>query len=263
MTNKNFSHRARKRFGQNFLTDTSIIEKIVKAISAKQSDKIIEIGPGQGALTELLLTSDAELHAIEIDRDLAAFLREKYANISHFHLHEEDVLKVDFSSLLSAEQPARIIGNLPYNISTPLIFHLLKYLAGVKDMLFMLQLEVVERMAAVPGSKSYGRLSIMVQYYCQVEKLFNVPSSAFSPAPKVESAIVKLTPLKQTANELESPEQLTNLLRQAFAQRRKTLRNNLSSLISAEELENLGINPGLRPENLSLDDYVKICKHLH
>ena len=178
-------------------------------------------------------------------------------------MHEEDVLKVDFSSLLSAEQPARIIGNLPYNISTPLIFHLLKYLAGVKDMLFMLQLEVVERMAAVPGSKSYGRLSIMVQYYCQVEKLFNVPSSAFSPAPKVESAIVKLTPLKQTANELESPEQLTNLLRQAFAQRRKTLRNNLSSLISAEELENLGINPGLRPENLSLDDYVKICKHLH
>ncbi len=263
MTNKNFSHRARKRFGQNFLTDSSILEKIVKAISPKPSEKIIEIGPGQGALTELLLTSNAELHAIEIDRDLAAFLHDKYAKLSHFHLHENDVLKVDFSSLLSPDQPARIIGNLPYNISTPLIFHLLKYLPGVKDMVFMLQLEVVERMAAMPGSKNYGRLSIMVQYYCRVEKLFNVPPSAFSPAPKVESAIVKLTPLKKTANELESPEQLTNLLRQAFAQRRKTLRNNLSSLISSEELETLGINPGLRPENLSLDDYVKICKYLH
>lgn len=263
MTNKNFSHRARKRFGQNFLTDSSILDKIGKAISPKPSEKIIEIGPGQGALTELLLASKAELHAIEIDRDLAAFLRDEYAHLGHFHLHESDVLKVDFNSLLSAEQPARIIGNLPYNISTPLIFHLLQYLAGVKDMLFMLQLEVVERMAAKPGSKSYGRLSIMVQYYCQVEKLFNVPASAFSPAPKVESAIVKLTPLQQTSNDLESPVQLTNLLRQAFAQRRKTLRNNLSGLISAEELENLGINPGLRPENLSLDDYVKICKHLH
>jgi len=263
MSGEKFSHRARKRFGQNFLTDTSILEKIVKAISPKPSEKIIEIGPGQGALTELLLANEVDLHAIEIDRDLAAFLRDKYANISHFHLHENDVLKVDFDSLMSPAQPGRIIGNLPYNISTPLIFRLLKYLPSIKDMLFMLQLEVVERMAAKPGSKNYGRLSIMVQYYCQVEKLFNVPSSAFSPAPKVESAIVKLTPNQQATNQLNSPEQLTNLLRQAFAQRRKTLRNNLSSLISAKELELLGINPSLRPENLSLDDYVKICKHLH
>ncbi len=263
MSVEKFSHRARKRFGQNFLTDTSILEKIVKAISPKSSDNIIEIGPGQGALTELLLVSGADLHAIEIDRDLAAFLHDKYSKISHFHLHENDVLKVDFNSLLSADQPARIIGNLPYNISTPLIFHLLKYLPGINDMLFMLQLEVVERMAALPGSKNYGRLSIMVQYYCQVEKLFNVPASAFSPPPKVESAIVKLTPLKQSTHQLDSPEHLTNLLRQAFGQRRKTIRNNLSGLISAEELEVLGINPSLRPENLSLDDYVKICKYLH
>ncbi len=184
-----------------------------------------------------MLASDAELHAIEIDRDLAAFLNEKYANINHFHLHENDVLKMDFNSFMSPKQPARVIGNLPYNISTPLIFHLLKYLPNIKDMLFMLQLEVVERIAAMPGSKNYGRLSIMVQYYCQVEKLFNVPSSAFSPPPKVESATVKLTPLKQSAHELDSPEQLTNLLRQAFAQRRKTIRNNLSSLISANQLE--------------------------
>lgn len=263
MSDNKFNHRARKRFGQNFLTDSSIIEKIVKAVAPNSVDKIIEIGPGQGALTELIINNDVELHAIEIDRDLSAYLRDKYAKHPHFHLLEKDVLKVDFNSLLSTSQPARIIGNLPYNISTPLIFHLLKYLPGIKDMLFMLQLEVVERMAAKPGSKSYGRLSIMVQYYCQVEKLFNVPSTAFSPAPKVESAIVKLTPHKHTPDALVSPEELTNLLRQAFAQRRKTLRNNLSSLISAEDLKSININPGLRPENLSLDDYVRICKHLN
>ena len=262
MSDKKFKHRARKRFGQNFLNDPSIIEKIIKAIAPDSVDKIIEIGPGQGALTELILGSDVELHAIEIDRDLAAYLREKNADKTNFHLHENDVLKVDFNSLLSVTQPARIIGNLPYNISTPLIFHLLNYLPGIKDMLFMLQLEVVERMAALPNSKSYGRLSIMVQYFCRVEKLFNVPPSAFSPAPKVESAIVKLTPHDHAPNELASPDELTNLLRQAFAHRRKTLRNNLSSLISADELESLNINPGLRPENLSLDDYVRICKHL-
>lgn len=263
MSDHKFNHQARKRFGQNFLTDSSILEKIVKAVAPNSVDKIIEIGPGQGALTDLIINNDVEFHAIEIDRDLAAYLREKYTNHSHFHLLENDVLKVDFNTLLSADQPARIIGNLPYNISTPLIFHLLKYLNGIKDMIFMLQLEVVERMAAKPGSKSYGRLSIIVQYYCQVEKLFNVPATSFSPAPKVESAIVKLTPHKHMPNALVSPEQLTNLLRQAFAQRRKTIRNNLSSLISAEDLKSIDINPGLRPENLSLDDYVRICKHLN
>lgn len=262
MPDKKFTHRARKRFGQNFLTDSSILEKIVKAIAPDSVDKIIEIGPGQGALTELILASNVELHAIEIDRDLASYLRDKNANNANFHLHEDDVLKVDFDDLLSASEPARIIGNLPYNISTPLIFHLLNHLSGIKDMLFMLQLEVVERMAAMPNSKSYGRLSIMVQYYCQVEKLFNVPPSAFSPAPKVESAIVKLTPHKQAPDKIVPAEQLTNLLRQAFAHRRKTLRNNLGNIISADELESLHINPSLRPENLSLDDYVKICNHL-
>ena len=262
MPRKKLNHRARKRFGQNFLTDPQILEKIIKAIAPNSVDKIIEIGPGQGALTELILGSDTVLHAIEIDRDLASYLREKYVNKKNFHLHENDVLKVDFNSLLSDSQPARIIGNLPYNISTPLIFHLLKYLPGIKDMLFMLQLEVVERMAALPNSKSYGRLSIMVQYFCRVEKLFNVPPSAFSPAPKVESAIVKLTPHNHTSDELASPDELTNLLRQAFAHRRKTLRNNLNSLISTDELESLDINPGLRPENISLHDYVRICKYL-
>ncbi len=263
MSNKKFNHRTKKRFGQNFLTDSSILEKIVKAIAPDTIDKIIEIGPGQGALSKLILDSDVELHAIEIDRDLAAYLREHFANLPNFHLYENDVLKVDFKPLLSPDLTVRIIGNLPYNISTPLIFYLLKFLPSIKDMLFMLQLEVVERMAASPGSKSYGRLSVMVQYYCRVEKLFNVPASAFSPAPKVESAIVKLTPLKKAPDSFISPEKFTNLLRQAFAQRRKTLRNNLNNLISTEELENMGINPGLRPENISIDDYVRICKRLH
>jgi len=262
VSEKKFSHRARKRFGQNFLTDTAILEKIAKAITPISGDKIIEIGPGQGALTKLILDDDIELHAIEIDRDLAAYLRDYFAGSTNFHLHENDVLKIDFNSLLSSSQPAHIVGNLPYNISTPLIFHLLKFLPGIKDMLFMLQLEVVERMAASPGSKSYGRLGIMVQYHCQVEKLFNVPPSAFSPAPKVESAIVKLTPLKQAPDKLVSSTQLSELLRQAFAQRRKTIRNNLNGLVSAAELESLNISPNLRPENLSLEDYVRICKHL-
>ena len=262
MSDKPFSHRARKRFGQNFLTDANILEKIAKAIAPDSTDKIIEIGPGQGALTKLIIKSNVELHAIEIDRDLAAYLRDLFADKSNFYLHENDVLKLDFNTLLSPSQPARIVGNLPYNISTPLIFHLLKYLPGIKDMLFMLQLEVVERMAASPGSKSYGRLGIMVQYFCQVEKLFNVPPTAFSPAPKVESAIVKLTPHKQKVDEEISSAQLSELLRQSFAQRRKTIRNNLTGLFNAEELEAMGIDPKARPENLSLEDYVRICKHL-
>tara|TARA_R110000772_G_scaffold81245_3_gene172867 strand:+ start:2106 stop:2909 length:804 start_codon:yes stop_codon:yes gene_type:complete len=263
VSNKQYAHRPRKRFGQNFLTDQSIVEKILKALAPNAGDTLIEIGPGQGALTELLLSSGAQVHAIEIDRDLAAYLREQFGGKSNFSLHENDVLKVDFNSLLSHARPARIIGNLPYNISTPLIFHLLNYLPGISDMLFMLQLEVVDRMAATPNSKIYGRLSVMVQYLCKVEPLFKVPATAFSPAPKVESAIVKLTPHKQAPFASVPPEELEKLLRQAFAHRRKTLRNNLNGIISSEELTQLSIDPGKRPENLSLEDYVRICKYLN
>ncbi len=255
-------HRARKRFGQNFLHDQSIIEQIIQALGPKDKQQIIEIGPGKGALTSQLLHSGAHLTAIEIDRDLAALLRQDFHEKANFRLLEQDVLQLDFNSLLGPENPARIIGNLPYNISTPLIFHLLDYLPGIVDMLFMLQLEVVERMRATPGSKAYGRLSIMCQYYCEIEKLFEVPAQAFSPAPKVTSAIVRLKPRRQPTAMLEDPKLLEALLRQAFAQRRKTLRNNLQGLLSAEQLQTLGIDPGLRPENLSLQDYVSICRWL-
>ncbi len=257
------SHRARKRFGQNFLTDTTVLEKIVQAIAPSATDKLIEIGPGQGALTGRLINQVGEFHAIEIDRDLAVMLTQQFEQKNNFHLHVDDVLKVDFDTLLSAENPARIVGNLPYNISTPLIFHLLHYLPGIRDLLFMLQIEVVERMAAGPGSKNYGRLSIMVQYFCRVEKLFNVSPSAFTPAPKVESAIVKLTPHQDYYDAEISTDALSSLLRDAFAHRRKTLRNNLKNLISADELTAMNINPALRPENLSLEDFVKICKYLN
>jgi 16S rRNA (adenine1518-N6/adenine1519-N6)-dimethyltransferase len=253
-------HRARKRFGQNFLHEQSVIEQIIQALGPKAHQQIIEIGPGKGALTASLIHRGANLTAIEIDRDLAALLRQEFHENANFKLLEQDVLQLDFNTLLGPEKPARIIGNLPYNISTPLIFHLLDYLPGIADMLFMLQLEVVERMCALPSSKAYGRLSIMCQYYCDVEKLFEVPPQAFSPAPKVTSAIVRLKPRRQAF--LEDPKLLETLLRQAFAQRRKTLRNNLQGLVPAEQLKALDIDPGLRPENLSLLDYVRICRWL-
>jgi 16S rRNA (adenine1518-N6/adenine1519-N6)-dimethyltransferase len=252
-------HRPRKRFGQNFLIDPHVVEKIIRSMHPQPGDNLVEIGPGQGVLTEKLLASGAELHAVEIDRDLAALLRQRFAHLGHFTLIEQDVLKVDFDELCSADKPARIIGNLPYNISTPLIFHLLDYLPGILDMLFMLQLEVVDRMSAGPGSKDYGRLSIMTQYFCQVEKLFEVPPQAFAPAPKVTSAIVRLSPRPLASLPLKQSSRLENLVRQAFAQRRKTLRNNLQGILQDTDFSALAIDPGLRPENLSPDDYVRIC----
>ena len=213
-------------------------------------------------MTGELLASAASVNAIEIDRDLVSMLQQKFAVMDSFTIHESDVLKTDFNTLLSAQNPVRIIGNLPYNISTPLLFHLLAYLHGIKDMLFMLQLEVVDRLVASPGTKNYGRLSIMLQYFCQIEKLFTVPPGAFSPPPKVHSAIVRLIPKTSDQLVLQNPVTLEKLVRQAFSHRRKTLRNNLKGLLSDEELSALNIDPGLRPENLSLEDYVRISTHL-
>tara|TARA_R100001143_G_C3329479_1_gene118750 strand:+ start:133 stop:927 length:795 start_codon:yes stop_codon:yes gene_type:complete len=258
----NIRHRPRKRFGQNFLSDRNIVAKIIQALGAGPQDHVIEIGPGQGVLTGELLASAASVNAIEIDRDLVSMLQQKFAVMDSFTIHESDVLKTDFNTLLSAQNPVRIIGNLPYNISTPLLFHLLAYLHGIKDMLFMLQLEVVDRLVASPGTKNYGRLSIMLQYFCQIEKLFTVPPGAFSPPPKVHSAIVRLIPKTSDQLVLQNPVTLEKLVRQAFSHRRKTLRNNLKGLLSDEELSALNIDPGLRPENLSLEDYVRISTHL-
>jgi 16S rRNA (adenine1518-N6/adenine1519-N6)-dimethyltransferase len=253
-------HRARKRFGQNFLHDPNVIARIVRAAAPRPDQALLEIGPGQGALTAPLLEAAAQLTVIEIDRDLAAGLRTRFAGHPGFHLIEQDVLKVDFAAL-GTGQPGnlRIIGNLPYNISTPLLFHLLEQRELIGDMLFMLQLEVVDRMAALPGSSDYGRLSVMMQYHCKVEKLFTVPPGAFTPQPKVESAIVKLTPWRPLPHPARNPATLGRVVRTAFSQRRKTLRNALGTLLPPDQLDLLGLDLKLRPENVGLRDYVRIA----
>ncbi len=251
-------HQARKRFGQNFLHDQHIIDRIIREIAPTSDDHLLEIGPGQGALTKQLAKSGARLDCIELDRDLAEHLRHQYRDYDNVHIHQHDILKFDINELLIDTRPIRIIGNLPYNISTPVLFHLLKYYEGIQDMSFMLQLEVVERMSAGVGDKSYGRLSLMLQYFCEAEKLFNVPPQAFIPQPKVNSAIVRLTPHKVLPTPAKNVENLKLVVRTAFNQRRKTLRNSLKTLISDDMLGNLAIDTKLRPENLNLADYVMI-----
>jgi 16S rRNA (adenine1518-N6/adenine1519-N6)-dimethyltransferase len=253
------AHRARKRFGQNFLHDPNIIARIVRAAAPRPDQTLIEIGPGQGAITAPLLDAVPQLTAIEIDRDLAAALRNRFVDKPGFRLIEQDVLKVNFAELAHGEPGSlRILGNLPYNISTPLLFHLLDYREHISDMLFMLQLEVVDRMAALPGSSDYGRLSVMMQYHCKVEKLFTVPAGAFTPQPKVESAIVKLTPWRPLPHPARNPDTLARVVRTAFSQRRKTLRNTVKTLLPPDQLDVLGLDLNLRPENVGLRDYVRI-----
>jgi 16S rRNA (adenine1518-N6/adenine1519-N6)-dimethyltransferase len=235
------SHRPRKRFGQHFLHDPRILEKIVDALALQSSDFVVEIGPGEGVLTRLILEKCPNLEVIEIDRDLAAEL-----SAQKFKVHVADALEFDYSVF---PQGMRIVGNLPYNISTPLLFHLARYADRVRDMHFMLQLEVVERMVAAHSTPAYGRLSVALQARFKMKKLFNVSKGAFKPPPKVESAIVRLEPLPQILKIDE------DLLRKAFSARRKTLRNALPGIDFAA----LGIDPGLRPENLAPEDYARIC----
>lgn len=269
-------HTARKRFGQNFLQDPTVIDQIVHAIGPKAGDHLVEIGPGQAALTHPVaakLGADSRLDLLEIDRDLAAQLEQHFANNDKVTVQQIDALEVDFTALAQQQQKSlRVFGNLPYNISTPLIFHLLQQTASqlsspngsaiISDMHFMLQREVVERMAAPPGNKTYGRLSIMTQYYCQVEALFEVPPEAFSPQPKVMSAIVRLMPYKQPPLLAKQPEILDKIVKAAFSQRRKTLRNGLKPYISAAQLEALGINPAVRAETLAIESFVDIANAL-
>lgn len=256
-------HQARKRFGQNFLHDPRVINNIVKSIRPKAGDNIVEIGPGMGAITEELLEgTSGYLNVVELDRDLIPGLRVKFFKQPGFQIHEADALKFDFASLKKDDTPLRIVGNLPYNISTPLIFHLLSYSGLVKDMHFMLQKEVVQRLAAQPGDKNYGRLSIMAQYRCQVQHLFDVGPGAFKPAPKVDSAIVRLLPYTELPHPAKDTKVLSSVVRTAFSMRRKTLRNNLKNIISSDALESLSIDPGLRPERLTLEHYVRISDYL-
>jgi 16S rRNA (adenine1518-N6/adenine1519-N6)-dimethyltransferase len=261
----NQGHKARKRFGQNFLHDANIINKIILAINPKEGQNLVEIGPGMGAITGPVLEAIGALNVVEIDRDLIPRLRTQFFNYPNFNVYEGDALQYDFTQLIDkeAENPAplRIIGNLPYNISTPLIFHLLGYTEQhlVHDMHFMLQKEVVDRLAAGPGTSDYGRLGIMAQYWCRVEPLFIVGPGAFNPPPKVDSAIVRLVPHKTLPFPTKSITTFQNVVRQAFSMRRKTLRNTLKIMITAENIESLDIDSSLRPERLSLEQYVKIA----
>lgn len=257
-------HQARKRFGQNFLIDDNVIARIVQAIAPASGDNLVEIGPGQGAITNLLLEHCPTLQVVELDRDLIPRLQAKFAHCPDLQIHSADALKFDFASIASDDRPLRVVGNLPYNISTPLIFHLLQYQGLISDMHFMLQKEVVERMAAIPGDKDYGRLTIMCQYHCEVEFLFEVGPHCFRPAPKVDSAIVRLTPRARPMVPALNPKLLDTVVKTAFQQRRKTLRNALKHVVTDLAcFEACAIDPSLRPEALSVSDYVNLANHLH
>jgi len=266
-------HQARKRFGQNFLHDQGIIRHIVACIRPKPEQKIVEIGPGLGAITEHLLASAGHLDVVELDRDLLPHLRISFASYGdNLRIHEADALQFDFSSLNVAtldtkeqtkgKQLLRIVGNLPYNISTPLIFHLLSYTDLIEDMHFMLQKEVVLRLAAGAGTNNYGRLSIMAQYFCRVDNLFEVPPEAFDPRPKVDSAIVRMAPYSQLPHTAHDFKHFEQLVKSGFAQRRKTLRNNLKGIADDQQLQSLGIDPSIRPERLTVAEFVAISNLL-
>lgn len=252
-------HRARKRFGQHFLTDPGVIDEIIRSIHASKNDIVVEIGPGQGAITEALAANAGHLHAIELDRDLVAKLRRRYGDNDSVTIHEADALAFDFSAL---GDRLRIVGNLPYNISTPLLFHLLQYRDRILDMHFMLQKEVVDRMAAGPGSKAYGRLSIMLGCHLNVESMFDVEPTAFDPPPKVMSAMVRLDPVAPDTFDIRNEAVLSKLVTNAFMKRRKTIRNSLKNHLDSSDLEAVGIDPGLRPEQVSIEQYIALSNHM-
>jgi len=261
-SNIHLGHQAKKRFGQNFLNNELIIEKIVDAINPEPNENLVEIGPGLGALTEPVVERAGQLSVVELDRDLIHRLKHHPFLSPKLTIHEADALKFDFSSLIQKDKPLRIFGNLPYNISTPLIFHLLSFKENVKDMHFMLQKEVVERMASGENSKSFGRLSIMTQYQCQVIPVMEIGPEHFTPAPKVDSAIVRLVPHKQIKNPVKDLNMLNTVCLTAFNQRRKTIRNSFKKLISHEIITDLNIDPTLRPENLSVEQFIKLANYL-
>jgi 16S rRNA (adenine1518-N6/adenine1519-N6)-dimethyltransferase len=268
-------HYAKKRFGQNFLVDDSVIRQIVDCIQPQAEDLMIEIGPGLGAMTKPLLSRLDFLNVIELDRDIIPKLKincqlADIENGNKLVINETDVLKFDFAAFHSQqtkltdsdEKKLRIVGNLPYNISTPVLFHLLNYRHLIQDMHFMLQKEVVDRIVAIPGVKNYGRLSVMLQTFCDVQSLFDVPPYAFRPAPKVNSAILRLQPKKRFENSIDNFSRYEKLVRQAFSQRRKTLKNTLKKLCSAEQIVTAGLLPGQRAEELSVSDFVKLYQTL-
>lgn len=251
------SYRTKKRFGQHFLHDPAVVQRMIYALHPQKDQKIIEIGPGLGALTFPLLQHIDALTVVEIDRDVIQHLRHKGGE--QLHIHNVDALRFDFSQLQEdSTQTLRIVGNLPYNISTPLLFHLLESREAIIDMHFMLQKEVVDRLVAVPGNKNYGRLSIMAQYYCHTEYLFYVSPAAFSPPPKVDSAVLRITPWQDLPYIADNPQRLAQIVLEAFSKRRKTLRNSLKKYLSRTQIESIGIDPQLRAEQLSVEDFVNL-----
>jgi len=252
------AHKPRKRFGQNFLHDKMVIQRIVNSINPRQGERIVEIGPGEGALTELVLDKIGSMDVVELDRDLIPLLKIRFVMEEGLTIHQADALKFNFCQLQQSEKKLRIIGNLPYNISTPLLFHLFENSHCIQDMHFMLQKEVVDRIVAKPGDSAYGRLSIMLHYFCHAEYVFTVKPGAFRPAPKVDSAIVRLVPHEKPPVDINNFDEFSKLVNFSFTQRRKTLRNILKGKLDVEQIEALGIEPTIRPERLSLEDFTKI-----
>jgi len=251
-------HVPRRRFGQNFLVDRGIISAIVSAIDPRPGDTVVEIGPGLGAISEPLLARLDHLHVVEIDRDLIARLRKQHTR-ERMTIHEGDALAFDFAGIGG---DLRLVGNLPYNISTPLLFHLAEYAGRVRDMHFMLQREVVERMVALPGDSDFSRISVMLQYRFHIERLIDVPPESFDPPPRVHSAVVRLIPRDAAELNAKSQEKLSQVVQTAFSQRRKMLRNTLKGTLSDAGFAELGIVPTCRPEDVSVADYVRIANYL-
>jgi len=252
-------HRPRKRFGQHFLVDPGVIGAILDTVGARGDETVVEIGPGRGAITRGLARAAGRLCAIELDRDLAAELRRRFEDTGNVTVYQADALTFDLASL---GNDLRLVGNLPYNISTPLLFRLLEFRDIVVDMHFMLQKEVVDRMAADPGSKTYGRLSVMLGCHFDIEALFDVEPEAFDPPPKVRSAIVRLVPLAPGSYEIRDEARLAEVVARAFGQRRKTLRNALHGVADEQALRSTGIDPGSRAEAISIADFVRLANTL-
>lgn len=253
--------KLKKRFGQNFLRDENIVKKILHTIAAEKEDHLVEIGAGSGVLTKHLINKTSKFDVIELDKDLIPILNNLCRNAESCVVHQSDVLDFEFNNIFSGKR-MRIIGNLPYNISTPLIFHLIDYKEYIEDMHFMLQKEVAERLASKPGSKQYGRLSVMAQYHLEVKTLFNVAPQAFTPVPKVESAFVRLTPITNQIHIANNTIFFGSIVKQAFNQRRKTIRNSLKSFLEKKDL-GFVIDLNSRPEQLSVSDFINLSNCLN
>lgn len=255
-------HQPRKRFGQNFLHDPFTLNQMLEAINPQAGEQIVEIGPGEGALTCPLLERHGALTAIELDRDLAPLLEKKCREIGELKLYQADALKFDFEQLVDGKHKIRIVGNLPYNISTPILFHLASYARHIQDMHVLLQKEVAARIDAQPGTKEYGRLSVMMQYTFATQQLFDVGPGAFRPPPKVQSTFLRLTPHPEPVVEVSHQGNLSLVVAAAFSQRRKTLRNSLKAHLDATQIEQAGIDPSRRAETLSLEEFAKLANML-